>query len=86
MSERVIVKRLINGTVVPDRVIECERASISMSAEIGDSTAAIDFAGCKPDADGWQLVYMAVTNVVQVERQRRVVPDNKETESPQSGS
>lgn len=69
MAERITVKRIINGTVVPDKVIECGHASISMTAEIGDGVAAIDFIGCAPDADGWTLVYACFTNIIQVTRE-----------------
>lgn len=71
MAERVTIKRTINGTVVPDKVVECGHASINMSAEIGEGVAAIDFAGCAPDPDGWRLVYYACTNVVSVTREVR---------------
>lgn len=71
MAERITVKRLINGTVVPDKVIECATASVSMSAEIGPGVAAVDFTGCQPDKDGWVLVYKRFTNVIEVTKEAK---------------
>ncbi len=72
MAERITVKRTVNGTVVPDKVIDCGHASVSMSAAIGEGVAAIDFTGCPTDSEGWQLVYAAYTGVISVTRMQRV--------------
>ena len=69
MAERITIKRTITGQVVPDTVIECGKATVNMKREIGGGVAAIDFAGCAPDEDGWKMIYAVYTNIVQVIRE-----------------
>jgi hypothetical protein len=43
-----------------------------MKRTSGDDVAVINFTGCKPDSDGWQLVFAIYTNVEQVTLETRV--------------
>jgi hypothetical protein len=71
VTHRVIVKRIVNGTVVPDKFYECRHASVSMSREIGHATAVIDFTDGPRDASGWRLIRVMHTNVLSIHQENR---------------